>query len=160
VAAAEIRAELRQSRGPLSWTVGLGSKWTREGTQGDYTLSARPAMGIQLVTSRLDRAPLVEDGSIALTKEGDLPPHLVLGADALIGVPIFHKPESQTSTLDEVAVTLFADFRITKEIAFRIGMPLKAKLATRKDDTSTEGNEARKALQWKVPVFLATVLEI
>lgn len=160
VAEAELRTEIRHSRRKLTWTAGIGTKWAREGNRGDYTVSARPSAGFQYVVRRLDRGKLEEDGSIALTKDNKLPPHLVVGTDVLIGIPFYHKPKSQTSDLDEVTITLFADFRVTEAIAFRIGIPLKAKLATRKDDTATETNEAKKALQWTVPVFLATVLEI
>lgn len=161
LAKAEARIELHRSRKRLTWTVGLGAKWEREAIDDDLTLSLRPAVGMQYVLTRLDGGPLEKEGEkereMVLTEDGTPPPVLVLGVEALFGAAVHNKPTSQSSRLDEVDLKLFADFRISKEIAFRIGIPLTAEIKTRE---AAAGVAEKKALQWTVPVFLSTVLEI
>lgn len=157
LAKAEARIELHRSRKRLTWTVGLGAKWKREAIDDDLTLSLRPAVGMQYVLTRLDGGPLEKKGEMVLTEDGTPPPVLVLGVEALFGAVVHNKPASQSSRLDEVDLKLFADFRISKGIAFRIGIPLTAEIKTRE---AAAGVAEKKALQWTVPVFLSTVLEI
>jgi hypothetical protein len=157
LARAEARVELRRSRERLSWMGGLGVKWEREALADPLVVSVRPTLGVQYVARRLDGGPMYKDGQLALTSDGALPPVLVLGVDILASVPVHNKPAMQTSPLDEFGVKVFADVRINKELAFRIGIPLTAGIKK----TSADENVKEKALQWSLPaVFVSTVLEL
>lgn len=157
LARAEARVELRRSHKRLSWMGGLGVKWEREALEDPLVVSVRPALGVQYVAWRLDGGPMYKDGQLALTSDGALPPVLVLGVDILASVPVHNKSVLQTSSLDEFSVKLFADVRINKDLAFRIGIPLTAEIKKKGADENVKD----KALQWSLPaVFVSTVLGI
>jgi hypothetical protein len=158
----EERLEYRTSCRRHSLSLGFGAKTTRDTAHGDFATSVRPAVGFQYIVGRLDGGSLLdEQDDVNTLKKGELPPLFVVGVDGVFGVTVAGKPDSQESAIEEVGVTPFADFRINKDIAFRIGVPLKAELVTRKADAMAmpEVTE-KKALQWTVPVFLTTVLEL
>lgn len=158
----EERVELRYSAGRLSLSGGVGVKGRRDDNPDPVVTSLRPAIGVQWVVGRLDGKVLYDDkGRIAVRESGALPPLFVLGLDAVFGFTVRNRPESQEGGIDELGITLYADFRVNEDVAFRLGVPLKAEIATREADMMmlppvTE----KKALQVTLPVFLGTVLEL
>jgi hypothetical protein len=82
-------------------------------------------------SARLDgKEVLDEDRAVRLTKDGELPPFMVLGLDTGADI-LTSPPETQESALDKFNLTLFADFRIAEKLAFRVGVPLEGEATAR-----------------------------
>lgn len=161
IAETELRFELRHTRCRVSWNLGVGGKASREKVGDDLIGAVRPSASLSVVAARLDGGDVYEGTQLAVRDDGSLPPYLVLGLETTVGWTVHNKPASQESSFAEVAITGFVDFRVSSDIAFRIGIPVKAEIVTREaNDKKDPPIVEKKALQWTVPVFLTTVLEI
>jgi hypothetical protein len=153
LAEVEARAEFRYSWPRWSWTAGVGAKWSRDAPDDELALAVSPSAAVEFVVARLDgKEVLDEDRAVRLTKDGELPPFMVLGLDTGADI-LTSPPETQESALDKFNLTLFADFRIAEKLAFRVGVPLEGEATKREAD-------GKRGVVWTVPVFLTTVLKI
>lgn len=151
-AEAHLEAEFALRRYTL--TVGFGAGYSREEPGDDFERTLAPNIGLRMLITRLDDKAL----ETAILDEDA--PVLALGLTAS-GKRTLDKPDNQETAWTEVEVTAFADFKVSKELAFRIGVPLKAELATREaDDDAMPPVAEKKGLQWSLPVFVATVLKL
>ena len=107
---------------------------------------------------RVDRGPRYRARTPKFDDDGNLPPHVVLGARASVKVPIT-QPTFQEDTLDAATFLVHADFIVTKTLKFRLGVPLTAKLVEQEANTDAEPDiPKRTVLRWTIPVFGTTVL--
>lgn len=146
--------EMETSWRRYTFTFGLGAGYAREKPADELGRTIAANFGLRVLIARLDKKPLrtaiLDDDS----------PVFALGLTAR-GEKTLDKPESQETSWNEIEIRAFADFKVSKELAFRLGVPLKAAIATREanDDVMPPIAEKR-GLQWTLPVFVATVLKL
>ena len=135
----------------------------------DLEMKARtfllPSAQFGVVVASLDpRIPLLDDkGRLRTTESGDLPPRLVLGVEGSLRPMLgASAADAETSVypqahIEAVRLGLFADFRVQKNLSFRLGIPVEGKMVLQKKDDAT-GIGQDVGMQWSIPVFLTTIV--
>jgi hypothetical protein len=154
----EVRAELSYSHERIQVALGVGGGEGRIALTDPLLRYVSPAFSAAVIVGSLTSESLM-DGNHVRVVNGALPPRFVVGVDALLQyVP---SPPDTYEKLKKLAVTAYGDFRFTDKLAFRVGVPLTADLVTREaDDTKMPPITAKHALQWTIPVFVATVIKL
>jgi hypothetical protein len=160
-AARLIQAEAAVEKRGFSLVGSLA--WARGRAKFDdktYT-SLRPAVSLSFAVARLGGGPLTDkDRRIRLLEDGSLPPMLVAGFLAKLDYART-RPDAQTSKLNAAEYQLFLDFRISEKLSFRLGVPYKGELVTRAANNKVVPEILeRRAIQWSLPVFVATVIKL
>jgi hypothetical protein len=148
--ALQLHLEAEYTLGPTTLTLGASGGYSREGHTDKLGRALAPNIGLRVVLARLDHK------SIRDTPPDGTTPVVAIGATAR-GERTLDKEDIQEGPWNEVEVKVFADFKVSEKLEFRVGVPLSAKLEPRKDDS---GTEVKRGLQWSVPVFVATVLKL
>jgi hypothetical protein len=137
------RAEVAAIVRGVNLTLGLGLAFSREARGEELT----PALALALATDWPLTSPLRKDA-----------PRVVLGLEASARLSL-DKPAVQKELISEGQITPYLAVEVSDELSFRLGVPLRAELATREADEANQIPEMR-SLQWSVPAFIATVLRL
>lgn len=152
VAKWEARVEGALQSGRLQLVAGAGVGVEREKFTDDFVTVVSPSLAIAYVLGSLSSEPLFKNGQLHVLKEGKLPPRLSIGLDASTQLSI-DRPETQRKLVREFRAALFFDFIFTDKLSFRLGIPVEAETVTRESDDVSD-------LQWSIPVFVQTALEL
>jgi hypothetical protein len=130
---------------PQKWsvTLGAGLAWAREerGADLDEVLSPKLGVSYQFSDSSSEDDPRVVAG-------------LELELDVALG-----KPESQKELVNELSFIPYIDVTVTDELSFRLGVPLHAEQVAGEEEEGSM-TPPPSALQWTLPVFVATVIKL
>ncbi|HEX2869894.1 MAG TPA: hypothetical protein VHP33_01535, partial [Polyangiaceae bacterium] len=125
----------------------------------DFGVYVAPSISVSFVLGSLSADALYKEGKLNVV-DGKVPPRLVAGLNADLEYA-FDPPASQATHVNKFGATAFVDFLFTKELAFRLGIPVKAQIVTREaDDKAVPKVTEKKGLQWSVPVFLTSAIKM
>lgn len=117
-----------------------------------------------VVASLNPRTPLLDDnGRLRTTESGEMPPRLVLGVEGSLRPMLgASAADAETSVypqahIEAVRLGIFADFRVQKNLSFRLGFPVEGKMVLQKKDDAT-GIDQDVGMQWSIPVFITTIV--
>lgn len=143
-------------------TLGVGLARSRDALADPLESYFTPSISFGVVLGSLTGAPLRQPQGELFLIDGNLPPRLSAGVELTADISL-DRPDTQPTTLHAFKSTFFLDFRFNKDLAFRLGVPVTATTVKRKaaDATDTEpAVEAKRDLQWSVPIALTTVLKL
>ena len=148
-----VRAEVSAEKKRWGLVGGLGYGRGRAELGSPLTGGWTPSLSFSFLAARLGGGPLVdaETGLLRLD-DGKMPPTLVLGLSAKAEVAE-DRPASQGTRFNSAEVVAFLDVKVTEKLTFRLGVPLRGRIAVRK-------SPERRDLQWTVPVHVVTVLKL
>ena len=126
----------------------------RNSGQESLHLLLSPKFGISWLACFLGRAS-ASDAEKVIRETGELPPHLVLGFSASVDLAP-DRPTTQPKLVEGAELTAYVDLRFSNDLAFRIGVPVKATLVKRE---ATETVPERSDLQWSVPVSIVALIK-
>ena len=153
------RLDFARLAGAFEYHLGIGGGRSREAPSDPLAYYVAPTLSIAVVTASLSGEPLYKDGKLN-SVDGKPPPRLVFGLEGELQYT-FDPPTAQATHFSAVKITPFADFLFTESLGFRLAIPIRGKLVTRKADASvTPPVTELQDLQWSIPVSFVTVVKM
>jgi hypothetical protein len=157
----DLRAEVDYSKGPLSFTVGLGYGSERTSVGRPFRLLLRPSAEVSLVVGAIGGETLRARGGHVNVVDGSIVPHFT------VGLSITEENKGDFSETTSASITPYLAFTFSEKIVVRAGIPVTATRACRKAaldlDPSCDPLQAPAGateLQWTVPASIVTILKL
>jgi hypothetical protein len=139
----DLRAEVDYSKGPLSFTLGLGYGSERTAIGKPFRLLLRPSAEVSLVLGAIGGESLrARDGRVNVV-DGSLVPHFT------VGLSITEENTGDFSATTSASITPYLAFTFSEKIVVRAGIPVTASRPA-----------GSTGLQWTVPASIVTILKL
>jgi hypothetical protein len=161
VQAWKARAEYAFARRGNELAISAGYGRSRATANDELSGTLSTSLSFTGLPRALTGEPLETKGRLNIIN-GKLPAHFALGASVRADFAM-SPPASQDTFLHLSALeaALFVDFHVTDELSFRLGIPVKGEIVVRDADAmASPPVEEKRALQWTLQPFVATVLKI
>lgn len=132
---------------------GFAADVSREGRGKGKVGTLRPAFRVSNVVGSFDDEPLEKDGELRTTKDGKMPPIVIVGIEGEFGFAT-DPPDDDDASLRDLMVTVHLDFRYSETLAFRLGAPIQMKRVAAMNDATNIGR------QWTLPILVATMIKL
>jgi hypothetical protein len=157
--ATALSVETSIERGRVALQTGLGVRRARETLTDQMYRSVAPSVAFSFMACRIGGGNLTakkESLEQLVLTVGEVPPHVVVGLSLAADLALT-RPESQATRWNSFDALAFVDFRISKTLSFRLGVPYTGKTVVR---PATETVPERRDLQRSIPVSIATVIKM